>query len=62
MVEAVNSWDVGTYGIGGTLAGAVGKDIKIIAAGCRDIGSLRFYAQKDDPIVQDVYKRQPLPL
>lgn len=50
MVEACDSWDIGTYGVGGELAG-LARDIKMVAYAARDFGSLRFYAQKDDSIV-----------
>ena len=52
MVEAKNSWDIGSYGIGGTLAGAISQDIKVVGIAARDNGSLQFFAKPDSDIVK----------
>ncbi|WHH56845.1 hypothetical protein [Petroclostridium sp. X23] len=54
MVEALASdgWDCGTYGIGGTLSGAIGQGAIHIGASNRDFDSLQFFTPKDSDIVK----------
>ena len=51
MVEAYNSWDVGTYGLGGTLAGVL-NDVRIVGIAAYDCGPLGFFASVDSDIVK----------
>lgn len=54
MVEALasDSWDCGTYGIGGTLTGIISQGTYVIGAAARDYDSLRIFARSDSDIVQ----------
>lgn len=52
MVEAKNSWDIGSYGIGGTLAGGISQGINVVGIAARDNGSLQFFAKPDSDIVK----------
>jgi len=53
QVEAVasDSWDIGTTGIGGVLAGTIGQDVKVLAGCSGDVGTQYLFARKDSPIV-----------
>ena len=51
MVEAQNSWDISSYGIGGVLVGTQVHRTGLVAATMNDL-ALRIYAHKDDPIVK----------
>lgn len=53
MVEALpaNSWDIGTYGIGGTLAGGVGHGALVLGAATYD-NALWIFASNDSDIVK----------
>jgi ABC-type nitrate/sulfonate/bicarbonate transport system substrate-binding protein len=54
MVEALasDSWDCGTWGIGGTFSGVIGQNALILSAAARDQGAHYFFAYPDDPIVK----------
>ncbi len=52
MVEATDSWDCGTYGIGGILTGIISKDHYIIGAAARDYNTLDIFARNSSPIVK----------
>lgn len=53
MVEALasDSWDCGTYGLGGTLTGVISQGAYVIGAAARDFDSLCFFAKNDSDIV-----------
>lgn len=54
MVEALasDSWDCGTYGIGGTLTGIISQGTYVIGAAARDFDSLRIFARNDSDIIK----------
>lgn len=53
QMEASNSWDVGTSGIGGMITGLLNYDINCLGVAVRDRGLYQaFFARKDSPIVQ----------
>ena len=54
MVEALaaNGWDVGTYGIGGTLTGVLKQETYVIASAARNSDSQRIFARADSDIVK----------
>jgi len=54
MVEATasNGWDVGAYGLGGTLAGTIGQGIINIGAASKDHHSIQIFADKESDIVK----------
>lgn len=51
MVEATDSWDCGTTGLGGTLTGVISRGHYVIGAAARDFNSLRIFARNDSDIV-----------
>ncbi len=51
QMEAYESWDIGTTGIGGAVAGTVGHDGVILGASLSDSATLNFWAAKESAIV-----------
>ena len=53
QMEASNSWDVGTTGIGGMITGTLNYDIRCLGVVSLDRGLFQgFFANKDSPIVK----------
>ena len=52
MVEALNTWDMSSYGLGGIASGTILHEAVLLAASIHDSGSLQFFTRKDDPIVE----------
>lgn len=52
MVEAVDSWDVATYGVGG-IFGGISKDATYILGSTMHDTAFRFFARNDSPIVKE---------
>lgn len=49
---ASNAWEVGTTGIGGAILGAVGYDMKVIAATCSETNTNDLWVRADSPLAK----------